>query len=115
MRRAQVQWTFPGGTSGLGFRELIALSNGTTRAARIAGYFYNNKGQLAVRTFTVAASSRLLVNVDVLKGVPRGVHGSRFRSLNGAPFYAEQHIIYADGTAGLDSPGIPPVQTGPQP
>src|SRR5207249_10628622 len=94
LRSPQAQWTFPGGTSGPGFRELIALSNTSTRTARLAGYFYDNKGRLAVRTFRVAAGSRLLVDVDRLKGVRRGVHGSQFRSLNGVPFYAFQYITY---------------------
>ena len=104
--QAARQWTFPGGTSGLGFQETIALTNRTGSIARIVGTWFDNKGHMVSHTFTVAAGARAVVDVNKLKGVARGVHGSQFQSLNDVPFFATQHILYADGTAGLDSPGV---------
>ncbi len=112
---SSTQWTFPGGTSGFGYLEQIALTNRSAKTARIAGSFFDNKGKVVTRTFAVSPGARLVINVNRLTGVVRGPHGSQFVSQNGVPFYAEQHIVYNNGTAGLDSPGIPAVQTGPQP
>lgn len=105
--RAAVTWTFPGGTTGAGFTEDIALANPFgSHTSTVRATFYTNTGKVWRYSFSVRPQQRLVIAVNKLPGLPAGTHGSQLVSVNGQPFYAAQSLVYLHGTAGLDSTGL---------
>jgi hypothetical protein len=100
------RWSFPGGATRRGQREVLLLANPSQGTVRVVVTLYGSDGRTLQRHATLPPHGQSTLDVGrSFPGAP-GAHGVRVTSANGDGFLAEQTVFAANGstvqrTAGL--------------
>jgi hypothetical protein len=90
---ARTQWSFPGGNTAGGNRELLPLYNPASRTIAVQATFYGADGRILRRTIAVPARGRATIDVSATIGRFAPLHGVVLQGLRGQGFVAEQTIV----------------------
>jgi P pilus assembly chaperone PapD len=100
------RWSFPGGDTRRGQREVLLLDNPSAATVRLVVTLYGSDGRTVRQHVTLPPNGQSTLDVGRSFPGATGVHGVRATSTNGDGFLAEQTVFGASGstvqrTAGL--------------
>ena len=100
------RWSFPGGATRRGQREVLLLANPSATTVRVVATLYGSDGRTLQRHVTLSPNGQ--DTLDVGRSFPgaTGVHGVRVTSVNGDGFLAEQEVFAASGSTVRRTEGL---------
>ena len=100
------QWLLAEGTTRAGFREFLTIQNPASQSSSITVAYLFGPGQGAplVLPYTVAAASRMTIDVNAVAGTGKDVSVS-VKSPSTAPVVVERPLYFVTGLAGGASGG----------
>jgi hypothetical protein len=100
------RWSFPGGDTRAGQREVLLLANPSAAPVLVVVTLYGSDGRTVQQYVTLRPN--MPSTLDVGRSFPgaTGVHGVSVTSVNGDGFLAEQTVFAANGSTVQRTPGL---------
>jgi Family of unknown function (DUF5719) len=100
------RWSFPGGVTRRGQREILLLANPSAATVRVVVTLYRSDGRTLQQRATLSPHGQ--ATLDVGRSFPgaTSVHGVRVTSANGDGFLAEQTMFAANGSTVQRTEGL---------
>ena len=92
------RWSFPGGDTRRGQREVLLLDNPSAATVRVVATLYGSGGRTVQQRVTLPPYGQAALNVGRSFPGATGVHGVRVTSANGDGFLAEKTVFAASGS-----------------
>jgi len=100
------RWSFPGGATRRGQREVLLLDNPSAATVRVVVTLYGSDGRTAQQHATLPPNGQ--DTLDVGRSFPgaTGLHGVSVTSTNGGGFLAEQAVFASNGSTVQRTQGL---------
>jgi Family of unknown function (DUF5719) len=92
------RWSFPGGDTRPGQREVLLLANPSAATVRVVATLYGSDGRTVQQHVTLPPYGQSTLDVGRSFPGATGVHGVSVTSTNGDGFLAEQTVFAANGS-----------------
>jgi hypothetical protein len=100
------RWSFPGGDTRRGQREILLLANPSAATVRVVATLYGSDGRTAQQHVTLPPHGQSTLDVGRSFPGATGVHSVRVTSANGDGFLAEQTMFAANGSSVQRTEGL---------
>jgi hypothetical protein len=100
------RWSFPGGATRRGQREVLLLANPSAATVRVVATLYGSDGRTLQQHVTLSPHGQSTLDVGRSFPGATGVHGVRVTSTNGDGFLAEQAVFTSNGSTVQRTEGL---------
>jgi hypothetical protein len=100
------RWSFPGGDTRRGQREVLLLDNPSAASVHVVATLYGSDGRTWRQHVTLLPYGQAALDVGRSFPGAMGVHGVRVTSVNGEGFLAEQTVFAASGSTTQRTQGL---------
>jgi hypothetical protein len=100
------RWSFPGGDTRRGQREVLLLANPSAATVHVVATRYGSDGRTAQQHVTLPPHGQSTLDVGRSFPAATGTHGVSVTSANGDGFLAEQAVFAANGSTVQRTQGL---------
>jgi hypothetical protein len=100
------RWSFPGGDTRRGQREVLLLDNPLAAPVRVVATLYGSDGRTRHQQVTLPPNGQYMLDVGRSFPGATGVHGVSVTSANGDGFLAEQTVFASNGSTMQRTEGL---------
>jgi hypothetical protein len=100
------RWSFPGGETRRGQREVLLLANPLAAPVRVVVTLYGSDGRTRQQHVTLPPNEQYILDVGRSFPGATGVHGVSVTSMNGGGFLAEQTVFASNGSTVQHTEGL---------